>query len=168
MTRRILIEAEKYRPFVYAAAQNSGIFKPSVLIGVMCEESHCGLLLTPRGPAGVGDNGHGRGLMQIDDRYHEFARTGPWQDPMENIMFGTKLLTDNYEFFQHEECCPEFQKLTAALAAYNCGPAKVERALRRRLGVDYYTSRDGDSGAHGDYSADVMVNAQYFLEHGWI
>jgi hypothetical protein len=50
---------------------------PLVLAAIVERESRGGEALSPPGPAGVGDGGHGRGLMQIDDRWHGlFVSTG--------------------------------------------------------------------------------------------
>lgn len=167
MNPRILKEAEKYRSSVYAVAQTIGKFKPSLIAGLICEESHFGLILKPRGPAGVGDNGHGHGLMQIDDRWWEFARTGNWQDPMENIFFGVNYLKGLYDALKADSRVPEALLLPGALAAYNCGLKNVLKAITRGWDVDYFTSKDENSGLRGDYSKDVLKNAQYFIDNGW-
>jgi hypothetical protein len=43
------------------------------------------------------DGGHGKGIMQIDDRSHDFARTGNVWNPGENIDYGVRLLAQNYQ-----------------------------------------------------------------------
>ena len=43
-----------------------------------------------------------------------------------------------------------FNRWDAAVAAYNCGPGNVQKALDQGLGVDHFT-------AGGDYSADVLA-----------
>jgi hypothetical protein len=49
------------------------------------------------------DGQHGKGVMQIDDRYHEFARTQDVFDPKKNIEYGAKYLSslkDKYGSWQ--------------------------------------------------------------------
>jgi hypothetical protein len=80
---------------------------PALLIAAFMEqESNYGKALSPPGPAGTGDAGHGRGLMQIDDRGHPdfLAKTDSsgrplWTIPIENIRYGVKVLKDNLKFF---------------------------------------------------------------------
>ncbi len=38
------------------------------------------------------DGQHGKGVMQIDDRFHEFAKTDAVFDPKQNIEYGAKFL----------------------------------------------------------------------------
>lgn len=104
-----------------------------VLAGVMDRESLCGLSLKPQGPAGTGDNGHGRGLMQIDDRAFPdfcaerlFDGTLAWQDPATNIDFGASVLAAGIRAFSEE---PDFVRLPAGIAAYNAGAKRVVEAL---------------------------------------
>jgi hypothetical protein len=44
-----------------------------------------------------GDGGHGKGIMQIDDRSHAFANTDQAWNPAANIDYGVRLLKQNYE-----------------------------------------------------------------------
>lgn len=43
------------------------------------------------------DGGHGKGIMQIDDRFHQFARTNEVWDPVKNIDYGAKYLRSLYD-----------------------------------------------------------------------
>jgi soluble lytic murein transglycosylase-like protein len=43
------------------------------------------------------DGQHGKGIMQIDDRFHAFARTADVWDPAKNIDYGAKFLRDLYD-----------------------------------------------------------------------
>lgn len=95
-----------------------------------------------------GDSGHGRGLMQIDDRWH-----GSWLkahmegfDPASNIDYAASLLASEVKYFN---------ALDAGLAAYNSGRGNVKKAIRKGFKVDHYT-------AHGDYSKDVLERAKEF------
>lgn len=175
---RQLEAAAKYLDFVKQGAQQYGIDTP-LLGGLGSRESNWGLALKPAGPGGTGDSakrsfparyrtgalppdggGFGRGLMQIDFDAHEFARTGDWQDPQQNILYGCKVLADCRSFFQRKENLQGKPLLRAALAAYNCGPGNVLKAIRNGLDVDFYT-------AHRDYSRDVLNRAGFFQLNGW-
>ena len=61
----------------------------------------------------VGDGGHGRGLFQIDDRYHPFARTAAAMDPAQNADYAAGLLAENLQRYDGD--------VHAALSAYNAG-----------------------------------------------
>lgn len=43
------------------------------------------------------DGGHGKGVMQIDDRSHNFARGPQVWDAGQNVEYGVKLLADNFK-----------------------------------------------------------------------
>jgi len=135
-----------------------GAIRASVPVAVVwaigCRESRWGEALTPSGPAGTGDYGHGRGLMQIDDRWHKaFTESEKWKDPAENIAYGCDVLRDNVRMFRTGY--PTDTGLRMAIAAYNCGPGNVRRAIRLGRDIDYFT-------AHRDYSADVLSRAGWF------
>jgi soluble lytic murein transglycosylase-like protein len=42
------------------------------------------------------DGHHGKGVMQIDDRYHQFAKTAAVWDPAQNIDYGARYLKGLY------------------------------------------------------------------------
>ncbi len=168
---RQLKEANKYKAYIDEAARTYG-FEPSVIAGVGSRESHWGLILKPPGPAGTGDHtprsgqmppdggGWGRGLMQIDYKYHEFARTGNWQDPRDNILYGVKVLADSRRFFKRKTNLQGVDLLRAALAGYNAGPTNTLRAIRDGRDIDFYTTGR-------DYSKNVLDRAGWFQAHGW-
>ena len=60
----------------------------------------------------VGDGGHGRGLFQIDDRWHAFARTPAAMDPARNADYAAGMLESNLH---------RYGDLRSALSAYNAG-----------------------------------------------
>ncbi|GAC1579282.1 MAG: hypothetical protein NVS3B7_13210 [Candidatus Elarobacter sp.] len=60
----------------------------------------------------VGDGGHGRGLFQIDDRWHPFARSPEVMDPAKNAEYAAGLIAANLR---------RFGDLRGALSAYNAG-----------------------------------------------
>jgi hypothetical protein len=155
------IQSRSYEPLIREAAEDFGL-QPSVIGGVGSRESFWGIILRPRGAAGVGDGGHGRGLMQIDDRAHpSFIATGKWKDPRGNIQFGCELLADNREILRRQTGLTGRNLLRATLASYNAGLRGVLRAINRGSNVDSVTT-----GA--DYSKDVLDRAGWFQEFaGW-
>jgi len=65
------------------------------------------------------DGQHGKGVMQIDDRFHEFAKTQDVFDPAKNIDYGAKYLRSLYD---------QTGSWQAALKRYNGGsdyPPKI-------------------------------------------
>ena len=177
---RQLEAATKYRTQIEEAAGRHGL-TAAMIGGVGSRESHWGLILKPAGsgPAGTGDplarrfptqfrtgplppdgGGFGRGLMQIDFDGHEFARTGNWSDPVENILYGCKVLADSRDFIQRKAGLAGRDLLRAALAGYNCGPGNALRAIRDGRDYDFYTTGR-------DYSRDVLNRAGFFQLHGW-
>jgi len=175
---RQLEETARYKAYVEDAAKRCKI-QASVIAGIGSRESHWGLMLKPPGPEGTGDfierrfltrhregplppdgGGFGRGLMQIDYDYHEFARTGNWKDPKENIFYAAKILHDLRRYFERKASLRGFDLLRAAIASYNTGPRRVLIAIRKSLDFDFYTTG-------GDYSTDVLSRAGFFQLKGW-
>jgi hypothetical protein len=172
-----LAAAADYRALAEAAARRHDL-PLCVIAGVASRESGWGLHLDPRGPAGTGDRiargprlplrpgpfppdgGFGRGLMQIDYDSHEFARTGTWQDPAQNLLYGASVLGNSHALLQRSLTLAPTDLMRAALAAYNCGPGNVLRALRSARDIDFFT-------AGRDYGRDVLNRAGWFLLHGW-
>jgi soluble lytic murein transglycosylase-like protein len=148
-----------------AASLVTGV-DPYVLAAVMDRESLGGEALRPRGVAGFGDGGHGRGLMQVDDRYHAsfvgavFGRSSGylWQDPAFACLYGARLLEENLEAFGGD--------LLPAIAAYNASAKRVRAALdslppdasevARLAAVDAVTT------GH-NYVSDVLARRRHFL-----
>jgi hypothetical protein len=113
---------ERWRTFVEAAAERTGL-AVDLIAAVMDRESRGGDALSPPGPGGFGDNGHGHGLMQIDDRTWVSFCNDPsqWQDPAQNILYGAGILASYQRGFSGDLPC--------AVCAYNAGPARVSRLL---------------------------------------
>jgi soluble lytic murein transglycosylase-like protein len=170
-------EAKKYEQFIRASAARFGL-PVCVVCGIGSRESHWGLLLKPKGPAGTGDataraprpplrtgpmppdgQGYGRGLMQIDFDAQPFAQTGKWQDPAANIDMGCQILNQSIHFFSHQVGL-KFSALQAGIAGYNRGPGLILRDLQAGLDVDAKT-------AHANYSKDVLDRAGWFQAAGW-
>jgi soluble lytic murein transglycosylase-like protein len=148
-----------------AAALATGV-DPFLLAAIMDRESLGGEYLKPRGPAGVGDGGHGRGLMQVDDRYHAsfvaalYGRSTLylWQDPAFACLYGARLLEENMARFGGDEL--------AAVAAYNASSTRVSATranlppgaseAQRLAAMDSLTT-------DGDYVSDVLARRAGFL-----
>lgn len=135
-------------------------------LAAICErESLGGEALTPKGPTGTGDHGHGHGLMQIDDRSHGGFLSARfwdgvrlWQDPCFNILFAARLLRWNLNATEDD--------LPLSIAAYNCGLKRARWVLAQRqsLIIDEATRiRALDSAtANGDYVTHVLkLRKQY-------
>jgi hypothetical protein len=152
-----------YKPMIEQVAARYDWLSPSVVAGIGSRESAWGLLLSPPGPAGTGDGGHGRGLMQIDDRYHQdFINSGQWRDPQASLDYAIdQVLSRNYNYLDANTNLEGVELLRGAIAAYNSGLTNVLNALGAGYDVDYYTTGD-------DYSWDVLNRAGWFQQHGWV
>ncbi len=84
---------------------------PRLLAAVAAQET--GGPGTDSGRNIVGDGGHGRGLFQIDDRWHAFARDPAALDPARNADYAAGLLQANLQRYGGD--------VKAALSAYNTG-----------------------------------------------
>lgn len=156
---RQMEELKKYEIVVKKVAAQYGI-PPAVIAGIGSRESHWGLALTPPTPAGTGDGGHGRGLMQVDDRWHvAFIQSGKWTDPNENIIYGAAVLKSSIAFFE-KKGVKGFTALQGGVAGYNCGPSRAWAGYTEGYGVDYYTTGR-------DYSKNVLERAGWFQLQGW-
>lgn len=153
----------KLRELIIPIAKSYGL-DPAVVAAVVSRESGGGRLLGKRGnPADTGDHGHGRGLMQADDRFwkgllnldSKGGEEDAWRYPAFNIAFGCWLLAKNLDALRAEfPGLDEGERLRAALAAYNCGLGRVMRALADKRDVDAAT-------AGGDYGRDVLARAEW-------
>jgi len=158
---------DKIKDLIIVVARSYGL-NPCIVAGIVSRESGGGRFLGKWGnPEGTGDKGHGRGLMQADDRYWQGllnldAKGGEedaWKYPAFNIAFGCWLLAGNIKKF-HVKGATNNMPLRAAIAAYNCGGARVAGLIQ--------TGRDIDSRTTGrDYSADVLKRAGLLAEQGW-
>jgi len=172
-------EAKQYRLIIEDAARRYDL-RPSIICGIGSRESHWGLGLTPPGPHGRGDfarrrprgeryspeppdgPGYGRGIMQIDYDWHEFARTGSWQNPRENIFYACTVIIKAKKFFQREMNARlnEDQMLRATIAAYNGGATATLNAIEAGLDIDANTTGR-------DYSRDVLNRSGWFQLYDW-
>lgn len=92
-----------------------------------------------------GDGGHGRGLMQIDDRYHsEFTSSHANDDHSANIDYAAQYLRGLLDYYDGD--------YRRAVPAYNAGQGNVNNAVLAGLSPDYHTTG-------GDYGSDVLERA---------
>lgn len=110
-------------PTVLHIAQTYAL-DPWLLAAVIQHESYWGRYLTAQG---LGADGHGHGLMQIDDRYWgPWLAANDWRDPAVNIAKGAEILKAALETFPGDE--------RAGIARYNASEQRIRDALAR--GVD--------------------------------
>jgi len=159
----------RLRDLIRAVAESYEL-SPAMVAAIISRESGGGRLLGKWGnPEGTGDRGHGRGLMQADDRFWKGllnldAKGGEedaWKSPAFNIAFGCWLLKTNLDALAKKfPDLDERRRTRAALAAYNCGLGRVYQALCAGVDPDRYT-------AGHDYSKDVMQRCEWLQAQGW-
>lgn len=92
--------ARGYAEVILRVAKEEGV-DPFVIFGLGDRESGWGTFLSPRGPAGRGDQGHGHGLMQIDDRsFGPWLAANDWTDPYTNVKKGVQIWKAKLAFFR--------------------------------------------------------------------
>jgi hypothetical protein len=94
-----------------AAAATRHHLEPRLLAAVAAQET--GGPGSDSGRNVVGDGGHGRGVFQIDDRWHAFARSPAAMDPASNADYAAGMLESNLRRYGGDT--------RAALSAYNSG-----------------------------------------------
>jgi soluble lytic murein transglycosylase-like protein len=98
-----------YAPEIARAARRHGV-DPCLLAAVAAQET--GGPGSNGGRNVVGDGGHGRGLFQIDDRWHAFARSAAAMDPADNADYAAGML---------HGLLAKYGNVAEALSAYNAG-----------------------------------------------
>lgn len=171
--------AENYRQIIQQGEKICQLSE-SVIAAIGSRESGWGLYLEPKGPSGTGDRtkrgpsaglprigslppdggGFGRGLMQIDYDFHNFAREDLWRDPELNIKYGCKIMADSGRLLSKRTDLKGLDLISATLASYNCGAGRVLIAYKQGRPLDYFTTGR-------DYSEDVLNRAGFFQLHGW-
>merc|ERR1712168_262332 len=124
---------------------------PSYIAGIISRETRAGATL---GDDGYGADGHGYGLMQIDDSVHSI-QGGPFS--LDNIMQGTQILLDNINCVaaNHPDWTAD-QALFGGIAAYDAGCANV---------VSFDSIDVGTT--NNDYANDVTARSQWFEGNGY-
>ena len=99
-----------YAPEIARAARQNGL-DPDLLAAVAAQET--GGPGSNSGRNVVGDGGHGRGIFQIDDRWHPFASSPSAMDPASNADYAAGMLSGLLRRYDGN--------VHAALSAYNSG-----------------------------------------------
>ena len=110
LTQRLSHEGVHYAPQIVSAARRHGV-DPALLAALAAQET--GGPGSNGGRNIVGDGGHGRGLFQIDDRWHAFARTAAAMDPGQNADYAAGMISGLLKRYGGD--------VHKALSAYNAG-----------------------------------------------
>lgn len=137
-----------WMPFFTEAAQAFN-FPIALLLAIASRETNIRNI--------IGDGGHGRGIMQIDDRsFPDFANSGASKDPRQNILKGGEILNGKRRFLSQKGISGDVL-IRGSVAAYNGGEGRVLKAIRADRDVDSVT-------ANGNYSSDVLGRSQILEE----
>jgi transglycosylase-like protein with SLT domain len=153
--------ARPYADVIRQVAFEQGI-DPFVITALGMRESQWGALLSPRGPSGTGDAGHGRGLMQIDDRtWGAWLDSNDWTDPYTNVTKGALIFLGHLSQAISRGLSGD-AATQAAIGAYNRGPGAIGNvAAAVAAGTDPLIA--ANIGTHnGDYASDVFGKAQAY------
>lgn len=132
-----------YLPLFKRAARKWNV-PLALLLAVASRETMIGSDSYYQGNSFTGRDGHGKGIMQIDDRWHTFAQITSPTDHEGYINYGAKYL---------RELLDQFGSTKEALVAYNAGPDDVYKARAAGVDPDRYTTG-------GDYAQDVLQRAE--------
>ena len=133
-------EARGWLPLFIEAGRVNDV-PPGLLLAIASRETWIGDPWLV-GPSFTGDNGHGRGIMQIDDRYHSsYTNYHANDDHAANIGYAAWYLRSLLDQFNGE--------WVEAVAAYNAGPRNVIESIEAGGHPD-------DQTTGGDYSQDVF------------
>lgn len=139
--------------------------QPSIIAAIITRETGgLDLWCLPPPKGKLGDNGHGHGPMQIDDRsFREWCLN--WRRGMYTTEHGIaqgcavlKLKRDSIKTMIPE--LPGALLLLASVSAYNCGENRVRRAFRNEQPLDIATTGQ-------NYGHDVIERADYFEKLGY-
>lgn len=133
-------EARQYEDVIRRVATETGI-DPLLLAAIGQYESRWGEALSPPGPSGTGDAGHGHGIMQIDDRtWGSWLASNQWWDPYTNVRKGAEIYLASEAYFV-QKGLEGLALVKAALAGYNAGPGRVWAAVQAGKDPDTVTYR---------------------------
>nr|XP_039266071.1 uncharacterized protein LOC120341599 [Styela clava] len=143
-------ELEKYKSKILIAAKQYCV-EAAVIAAIMSRETRAGKVLKSDG---FGFDGHGFGLMQVDDRFHTL-RGGAFSQ--EHINQGTGILVTMIQRIKKKH--PSWNKqwvYKGGISAYNAGEGNVR------------TYEEMDVGTTGnDYANDVVARAQWLKQNGF-
>jgi len=152
-------DVERMADAIRSAAKAHSL-DPSIVAGIISRETFALDEYCQPPPHGRdGDDGHGHGPMQVDDRsFPDWC--SDWDNGRlsvtDGILKGCEILRSKFdEVARLIPGLPSNQNIRAAVAAYNCGTVGVRRALSQGLDVDARTT-------DANYSADVLERAKVF------
>jgi soluble lytic murein transglycosylase-like protein len=144
-------EAAPYAATILAVAEETGV-DPFVIAAIGQRESRWGLALDANG---LGDSGHGHGLMQIDDRtWASWIAANDWADPYVNVRKGAEIMGQNLDYFAGKGLTGN-DLIAAAAAGYNHGPGAVWRNIQAGISPDMGT-------ANGNYGGSVLASSSAY------
>jgi len=144
-------EAAPYAATILAVAEETGV-DPFVIAAIGERESRWGLTLDANG---LGDSGHGHGIMQIDDRtWGSWLASSEWWDPYVNVRKGAEIMGQNLDYFAGKGLTGN-ELIAAAAAGYNHGPGAVWRNIQSGISPDTGT-------AHGNYGGSVLASSSTY------
>ncbi len=141
---RLASEGVTYASDIVSAAVKHGL-DPKLLAAVAAQET--GGPGANGGRNEVGDGGHGRGVFQIDDRWHDFAKTAAAMDPAQNADYAAGMLSGLLKRYNGN--------VKEALSAYNAGDPHAKG-----------TSTSWGDGEKLDYADSVMRHYQQLGGNG--
>lgn len=144
LSGRLANEGVNYASDIVSAAARYGL-DPKLLAAVAAQET--GGPGANGGRNEVGDGGHGRGLFQIDDRWHDFAKTNAAMDPAQNADYAAGMLSGLLKRYNGN--------VKDALSAYNAGDPHAKGSST--------TWRDGEKL---DYADSVLRHYQQLGGNG--
>jgi soluble lytic murein transglycosylase-like protein len=144
LASRLANEGVNYASEIVNAAAKHGV-DPKLLAAVAAQET--GGPGANGGHNEIGDSGHGRGLFQIDDRWHDFAKTSAAMDPAQNADYAAGMLSGLLKRYDGN--------VREALSAYNSGDPRGEG-----------TSTTWGDGTKLDYADSVLRHYQQLGSDG--
>ncbi len=144
LVARLASQGVTFAPDIASAAARYGL-DPKLLAAVAAQET--GGPGANGGRNEVGDGGHGRGLFQIDDRWHDFAKTNAAMDPAQNADYAAGMLSGLLKRYNGN--------VKEALSAYNAGDPHAKG-----------TSTTWGDGEKLDYADSVMRHYQQLGGNG--
>ena len=147
--------AQKFQPMAEKLGAKYHV-PPALVLGLMSRESGFGTLLAADG---TGDNGHGFGILQVDNRSHTPVG-GPFSEEHADQAMG--IFNSGLQSVQkeHPSWTPD-QQLAGAVAAYNAGPGNI--ATQPTDAASWARMDTGTTG--NDYSRDTWAQSQWFANN---
>lgn len=167
LAKRLPEHFEQWCPYLVAAELCYGV-DPYYLAAILEQETDGGIAhgYHPKGAAGWGDQGHGHGLFQIDDRSHgsfldaNFDDGTPiWKDPAFQAMYAARLLRKNLDAAKGD--------YFVAVAAYNCGLRRAKEAVRAlgpNASIEAQKKALDARTARGNYLSKVIARRNSFFQ----